>query len=327
MARSSRISNRGSLYTYLFRWVRSFHYDRVGLVIHRSLQHRLSGLSAEIAYNAIFSLFPAILALLTAIGLLNLPETQLRDVLRDFDGVIPIEATALVKIVIDDLRGSSNQGLFSLSFAAAIWISSSVMSSIMSALDQIHGIARRQLRPFWKAKLVAIGLSVGTMVLLIGALVTVFMGEMGINLMAKTIAAQNYTVGLPSFATMLLWIWQMLSLPIALTIVGVSIGFIYRYGPSRWQSKTPLVPGVLVATGLWAIVSGGLRFYVSTFGNYNQAYGAVGAVIILLLWLYLSAFAMLVGAEVNAVLESQTLWENDVVESKIIHPRVIHPRA
>ena len=309
MPRSSRIPDpiylcRG-LFKDLLKGLRSLHYDRVGLVIRRSLQHRLPGLSAEIAYSAIFSLFPAILALLTAIGSLNLPETQLRDALRDFNGVIPIEATALVKIVIDDLRGSSNQGLFSLSFAAAIWISSSVMSSMMSALDQIHGVSRRQLRPFWKAKLVAIGLSVGTMVLLIGALVTLFMGEMGINLIVKTIAAQKDTVGLPLFATTLLWLWQMLSLPIALTIVGVSLGFIYRYGPSRWQSKTSSVPGILVATGLWAIVSGGLRFYVSTFGNYNQAYGAVGAVIILLLWLYLSAFAMLVGAEVNSVLESQ----------------------
>ena len=304
MPRSPQSSNLSSNRVSLFKWVRSLHYDRVVLVIRRGLQHRLPGLSAEIAYNAIFSLFPAILALLTAIGLLNLPETQLRDVLREFDGVIPIEATALVKIVIDELRGSSSQGLFSVSFAAAIWISSSVMGSIMSALDQIHGISRRQLRPFWKAKLVAIGLSVGTMVLLIGALVTVFVGEMSINLIAKTIASRQDTGGLPLFATTLLWIWQMLSLPIALTIVGISLKFIYRYGPSRWQRGTPLTPGVLVATGLWAIVSGGLRFYVSTFGNYNQAYGAVGAVIILLLWLYLSAFAMLIGAEVNAVLES-----------------------
>ncbi len=326
MPRSPKLSNPVSL----FKWVRSLHYDRVVLVVRRSLQHRLPGLSAEIAYNAIFSLFPAILALLTAIGLLNLPETQLRDVLREFDGVVPIEATALVKIVIDELRGSSSQGLFSLSFVAAIWISSSVMGSMMSALDQIYGISRRQLRPFWKAKLVAIGLSVGTMVLLIGALVTVFMGEMGINLIAKIIASQQDTVGLPLFATTLLRVWQMLSLPMALTIVGISLKFIYRYGPSRWQHGTPLTPGVLVATGLWAIVSGGLRFYVSTFGNYNQAYGAVGAVIILLLWLYLSAFAMLIGAEVNAVLESQIRRNQPVINPKainLINPKAINPRV
>ena len=316
MLRSPRLIHYLNLLKWdLLKWLRSFHYDRIGFIIRRSLQHRLPGLSAEIAYNAIFSLFPAILALLTAIGLLNLPETQLREVVRDLDGVVPGEATALVKIVIDELRGSSSQGLFSLSFAAAIWTSSSVMGSMMSALDQIHGISRRQLRPFWKAKLVAIGLSVGTMILLIGAVVTVFMGEMGINLIAKTVAAQNNTVGLPLFATTFLWMGQMLSLPIALTIVGVSLGFIYRYGPSRWQRGTPIVPGVLVATGVWAIVSGGLRFYVSTFGNYNQAYGAVGAVIILLLWLYLSAFAMLIGAEVNAVLESQTLRNKPVFKS------------
>ena len=325
MRRSPPLTHPSSNRVSLWKWVRSLHYRRVILVVRRSLQHRLPGLSAEIAYNAIFSLFPAILALLTAIGLLNLPETQLRDVLREFDGVIPGEATALVKIVIDELRGSSSQGLFSLSFAAAIWISSSVMGSMMSALDQIHGISRRQLRPFWKAKLVAIGLSLGTMVLLIGALVTVFMGEMGINLIARAIGSQQDSVGLPFFATTLLGLWQMLSLPMSLTIVGISLGFIYRYGPSRWHDQTPLAPGVLVATGLWAIVSGGLRFYVSTFGNYNQAYGAVGAVIILLLWLYLSAFAMLIGAEVNAVLESQLQRNNPAIRPRV-HSKFINPK-
>jgi membrane protein len=274
-------------------WLRSLQVHRLGIVVQRSFHHRLAGLSAEIAYNAIFSLFPAILTLLAAIGLLKLPETELHNLLRDLNAVIPDAATTLIQIVIDELRRSASQELFSVSFGMAIWVSSSVMGSIMSALDQIHRVPRHQHRPFWKAKLVAIGLSLGTMVLLMAALTTVLIGEMGIHLMA------NHS---HFFAPTLLWLWQSLSLPIALGILGASLGFIYRYGPSRWQKGSPVFPGTLVATGLWAIVSGAFRFSVITFNRYNQAYGAIGAVIILLLWLYLSAFALLIGAEVNAVL-------------------------
>jgi membrane protein len=283
------------------------------MVIRRSLNHRLAGLSAEIAYNAIFSIFPAILTLLAAIGLLNLPETDLRSLLRDLNGVIPGEATALVQIVIDELRRSASQELFSLSFVGAIWISSSVMGSIMSALDHIHRIPKRQHRPFWKAKLVAIGLSLGTMLLLMVALVTVVVGEMGIHLMA------NHS---NQFAPTLFWMWQTLSLPIALSVVAASLSFIYRYGPSRWQKHDPLIPGVLVATGLWAIVSGAFRFYVIFFNSYNQAYGAIGAVIILLLWLYLSAFSMLIGTEVNVVLGDQYRKTLDLNKVRLAYDRI-----
>jgi len=272
-------------------FIRSLQFQRIAIVIRRGMHNRIAGLSAEIAYNAIFSLFPAILTLLTAIGTLNLPQGQFREIIQNFNGVIPEEAMTLVRIVIDELRGTSNQGLFSLSFVLAIWISSSVMSSIMSALDQIHRIPKRRYRPFWQAKLVAIALSLGTLVLLLGAIVTVFVGDLSVQL----VAGQSDLL-----APTILRIWQLLSRPLSLAIVMATLGFIYRYGPSR--KNTPILPGALVATGLWAIVSGGFRFYVINFGNYNQVYGAVGAVMILLLWLYVSAFAMLIGAQVNNVL-------------------------
>ncbi len=258
------------------------------------MHHRIAGLSAEIAYNAVFSIFPAILTLLTAIGSLNLPESQLLEITQNINGVVPEEAIALVKIVIDGLRGTSNQGLFSLSFGVTLWISSSVMGSIMSALDQIYHIPKRRHRPFWKSKLVAIGLSLGTLVLLLGAIVTMFIGDLGVELLKH----RSHLL-----APMVVWIWQTLSLPLSLSIIMATLWFIYRYGLSRWQPNAPILPGVLVATGLWAIISGGFRLYVINFGNYNQVYGAIGAMMILLLWLYVSAFAMLIGAQVNNVLE------------------------
>ncbi len=281
-------------------FLRSLQFQRLPIVVRRCIHHRIVGLSAEIAYNAIFSIFPAILTLLTAIGSLNLPQGQLLEITQNINGVVPEEAIALVRIVIDGLRGTSSQELFSLSFGLAIWISSSVMGSIMSALDQIYHIPKRRHRPFWKAKLVAIALSLGTLLLLIVAIITMFIGDLGVELLKHRINL---------FAPMIVWIWQMLSLPLSLVIIMATLGFIYRYGLSRWRRGAPILPGVLVATGLWAIVSGGFRLYVINFGNYNQVYGAIGALMILLLWLYVSAFAMLIGAQVNNVLEDSMFGE------------------
>jgi membrane protein len=286
-------SSRGSR-DFSIAFLRSLQFHRIPIVIRRCLHNRIAGHSAEIAYNAIFSMFPAILTLLTAIGTLNLPESQLLEITHNFNGVIPEEAIALVRIVVDGLRGTSSQRLFSLSFGLAIVISSNVMGSIMSALDQINHIPKRRRRPFWKSKLVAIALSVGTLVLFVGSIATLFIGDLGVEL----IQHRSHLL-----APIVVWVWQILSLPLSSIIFMLTLAFIYRYGPSRWRKGSPILPGVLVATGLWSIVSGGFRFYVINFGNYNQVYGAIGAVIILLLWLYVSAFVLLIGAQVNNVLE------------------------
>ncbi|HEY9846392.1 MAG TPA: YihY/virulence factor BrkB family protein, partial [Candidatus Caenarcaniphilales bacterium] len=104
------------------------------------------------------------------------------------------------------------------------------------------------------------------------------------------------------FETGLLEVWQLFSWPLALGMIAIAAAFIYRYGPSHWRSGTPILPGAILAALLWATVSGLFRLYVSRFGNYNQAYGAVGAVIVLLLWLYLSALSLLIGAQLNVTI-------------------------
>lgn len=273
-----------------FRFFKYLNFKVLLEVIRRSGKHRIAGLSAEIAYNAIFALFPAILAVLTAIGLLKLSEADFRSFTDQLKGVVPNEAMALIRGFLQQLRTGHNQGLFSISFLLAVWISSGVLGSTMAALDQIHEIPRSRMRPFWRAKLVSIGLTLGTFLLLVTALLIVFISDFGVRTAAQQ--SGNY---------LLLGIWRFFSLPVSLTIVALSLTFIYRYGTSRWRKGTPILPGAILATLLWAMLSGGLRFYVANFGNYNQAYGAIGAVIVLLLWLYLSAFAMLLGSQLNVV--------------------------
>jgi membrane protein len=261
-------------------------------VLRRSGRHRLLGLSAEIAYNAIFALFPALLAVISAIGLLALPESNFRPLISRIGEVLPDEAMGVIQAFLQTLRTSKNQGLFSLSFGAAIWVSSNVLGSSMAALDKIHEVPPAQIRPFWQAKLVAIGLSLGTFVLLLIALMVVVVSDV----MVQKVAYQSGTM-----ANMLFQFWHLLSLPIALSIIAATLGFIYRYGTSDRRKGTPIMPGAVIASVLWTMLSGLLRLYIAYFGNYNQAYGAIGAVIILLLWLYLSAFSMLLGSQLNVV--------------------------
>ncbi len=277
---------------------RFFHFFRYldgwvfAEVMRRAGRHRLLGLSAEIAYNSIFALFPAILAVVSAIGLLDLPESSFQPFIRQLNPVVPDEALVLIRSFLQTLRTSKNQGLFSLSFLASIWVSSNVMGAAMAALDQIHQIPQRRIRPFWKAKLVSISLSFATFWLLVAALVTLVVSDF----MVRKVVHRS-----GDFAHALLYCWHLLSLPIALAIVALALGFIYRYGVSSCQRRTPIMPGAFLAALLWAGFSGLFRFYIAEFGNYNQAYGAIGAVIILLLWLYLSAFAMLLGSQLNVV--------------------------
>ncbi len=280
---------------FRIRFIRFFYYLNFKTfcqILGATLQQRLPGLAAEMAYNAMLSVFPAILTMLTAIGLFDTAtRSTFRDLIMQLSEVAPQEVVTLVEDFIQaQLYGNPSRELFSLSFVATLWVASNALNSAMVALDQIFQTPRRRVRPFWKARLIAIGLTLGTISLMILAAFSVLIS----GLVVDQVASRSGALAPP-----LLRLWQLLSWPLALGMVAIAAAFIYRYGPSYWRVGTPLMPGAIVAAFLWAGVSALFRSYVTNFGNYNQIYGAVGAVIILLLWLYLSSLALLLGAQLN----------------------------
>jgi membrane protein len=273
------------------RFVRFFqhlNWATLKTIFQQAGQRRLMGLSAEMAYNAMLALFPAILAVLTAIGLFQSPKSAFEGIAAKLSEVAPQEVLFLIEGFVQEISLSHNQGLFSISFIAAIWASSGALSAAMTALDQIHEIPQAQVRPFWKAKLVSLALTIGTIVLLITASFVVFISDLIVQLLVRESGLWE-----------VLSFWRLLSWPLALGIVSIASGFVYRYGPSRWVPGTPIMPGAILAAVLWAIVSAGFRLYVANFGNYNRAYGAVGAVIVLMLWLYVTSLVLLIGDQLN----------------------------
>ncbi|MHC0061719.1 YihY/virulence factor BrkB family protein [Nostoc sp. UIC 10890] len=274
-----------------FRFFRHLNWRTLKKTFSRTMERRLLGLASEIAFNAMLSLFPAILAIITAIGLLaeSLQNTfkQLAILLSQ---VLPEEALVLIRdFATTEITNSRNSGLFSLSFILAIWTASGAVSTAMTALDQIHQIPPEKIRPFWKAKLVSLGLTIGTMLLLVLASLSVFTSDWLLGMVVSGNSSLMF----------LLHLWQLLRWPLALSIVAVAFGFVYRYGPSQWNPGTPMMPGAILAAVFWAMLSAIFRLYVANFGNYNKVYGAVGAVIVLMLWLSMSAAVMLIGDQLN----------------------------
>ncbi|QFS49052.1 YihY/virulence factor BrkB family protein [Nostoc sphaeroides] len=274
-----------------FRFFRHLNWRTLKKTFARTMERRLFGLASEIAFNAMLSLFPAILAIVTAIGLLaESLQATFKQLATQLSQVLPEQALTLIRdFATTEITNSKNTGLFSLSFVLAIWTASGAVSTAMTAFDQIHQIPPENIRPFWKAKLVSLGLTVGTMLLLVLASFLVFTSD----LLLKMVVRGNDSL------IFLFHLWQLLSWPLALSIVAVAFSFIYRYGPSQWNPGTPMMPGAILAAVFWAILSALFRLYVANFGNYNKVYGAVGAVIVLMLWLSMSAAVLLIGDQLN----------------------------
>jgi membrane protein len=276
------------------RFIRFFghlHWRTLKKTFASTIERRLFGLASEIAFNAMLSLFPAILALITAIGLLaESLQATFRQLAVQLSQVLPEEALDLIRnFATTEITNSKNSGLFSLSFVLAIWTASGAVSTAMTALDQIHQVPSEKMRPFWKAKLVSLGLTIGTMLLLVLASFLVFTSDWLLAMVVRENGSLSF----------LLDIWKLLRWPLALSIVAMAFGFVYRYGPSQWNSGTPMMPGAILAAVFWAILSALFRLYVANFGNYNKVYGAVGAVIVLMLWLSMSAAVLLIGDQLN----------------------------
>jgi membrane protein len=259
--------------------------------VNNVIERRLLGLASEIAFNAMLSLFPAILTIFTAIGLF---EESLQDTFKEwtleFSQVAPVEVLNLIRDFINtEIASSKNSSLFSLSFIIALWTASGAVSTAMTALDQIHKTPKDKIRPFWQAKIISLTLTIGSILLLILASFLAFISDYLLHFLLGNNKSFNYV----------LQIWQMLRWFLALGLISLANAFLYCFGPSRRDRHLPMMSGAILAALFWAILSALFRLYVSNFGNYNKAYGAVGAIIVLMLWLYLTAVVFLVGDQLN----------------------------
>jgi len=251
------------------------------------------GRAAQLAYYFLLALFPLLLFLTSVIGLVMGAETSLRESLFAYLGtVLPGSASQLVNTTILEVTKSSGGGKIAFGILAALWAASNGMGAITQSLNIAYDV--EESRAWWKQRLTAVGLTVALSLLIISALLLVLYG----GRIADYVAA-SYGYG-ESFAIA----WKVIQWPIALAFVLLAFASIYYFAPDVKDQKWIWVtPGAVLGVTIWLLVSFSFRVYLHFFDSYSKTYGALGAVIVLMLWLYLTGAAILIGGEVNAEIE------------------------
>src|SRR3954451_12005750 len=255
-------------------------------------QDNLTDWAAALTYYGILAIFPAILALVSILGLVGTSATQ--PLIDNLGKVAPGPAQQIFTSAITNLQKSSGAAgiAFIIGLATALWSASGYVSAFMRASNSIYDV--EEGRPIWKP----LPTRVGTTLVLLVMLAAVAIGVVLTGGLAKQV---GNLVGVGSTAVD---VWNIAKWPVILIAVMTMFAFIYWAAPNvkhpkfRWVS-----PGGILGVILWLVASAAFAFYVATFASYNKTYGALGGVIVFLVWLWISNIAILLGAEFNAELE------------------------
>jgi membrane protein len=252
------------------------------------LQHESMGSSAQIAYYLLFATFPCLFALASLLAFLPVPDLIER-LLAALGTIVPPAAVDLMRDSVRRLVTHQRSGFFSVSLLVTVWAAANAADATMQGLNRVHGL--REFRPFWKTRGIALTMAVGAGVLAVLGLLGLWFGAH----VSAWWAARGGLGPLP------VQFWVVARWPLVLLLLIVAVDQLYFFGPAaelRWRWVTP---GAVVAVVGWVAASLGFSLYVRHFGSYNATYGSIGAFIILLTWMYLSAFFVLLGAEINVV--------------------------
>lgn len=271
----------------------------------------MSLVAAGVAYYALMALFPALAAGVGIYGLISDPH-QIQQQVQLLQGVIPQDALNLIQRQLSSLASASG-GALSLGVIGglllSLWSATSGVKELIFALNIAYDEPEK--RGFLKLNALALALTLGAIVFTLLALALVvalpaLLGMLGLGEMTRGLVA---------------WLrWPLLA-----AAVIFALAVLYRVGPSRDRPEWRWVSwGSVIATVLWLTGSALFSFYVSNFGSYNETYGSVGAVVVMLLWFYISAFVILLAAQINAEMEHQTEYDTTEGQKRPMGERGAH---
>jgi membrane protein len=253
----------------------------------------------------------------TLLGFVFKSNGQLTGLLLHYlSTTLPGSAFQLIRTVITEVTRSSGSGKLTFGILAALWTANSGMNALEDALNAVYKV--KESRPLWKTYGIALILTVLASLLIIAALTVFLYGGALVQVVSNTVGLR------PAFY----WSWKVAQWPIALFFVSLVASMVYYAAPNvkqrRWQW---LSPGALFATLGWVAASGLLRLYFHFFTNYAKTYGSLGAVMVLLTWLYVTGTMLLLGAEVNMVIETAAVRANAVPPEDRPTPTTSDPEA
>ncbi len=256
------------------------------------MEDGLTDWAAALTYYSILSLFPALIALFSVVGLVGTSATE--PLVENLATFAPGEARDILVNAIEGLAESQGAAglLFAVGLAGALWSASGYVGGFMRASNAIYDI--EEGRPFWKTIPLRIGITIVMLVLLAAsAIMVVVTGPLA--------EAVGDLIGLGDLAVT---VWDIAKWPVLLLLVSVMFAILYWASPNvRQPGFRWITPGGVLAVVIWMIASGLFALYVAGFSSYNKTYGSLGAVITFLVWLWITNLAILLGAEFNAELQ------------------------
>jgi len=259
-------------------------------VVAEFTEDEIAGRAAQLAYYFLFALFPFFIFLAALLAYVPIPNLMER-IMGTVGRVAPGATSEIIEQNIGRLLTQPRGGLLSFGILVSLWVSSSAIVAIGESLNRAYGV--REERPFWKVRGIAILLTIGLATLVIVSTALLIFGpELGEWL------ANRFRAG-PAFDL----VWSALRWPVAISLMIVAAALIYYFTPDVEQEWRWITPGSVFAVLTWLAMTLGFGYYVDHFGQYDKTYGSLGAVVVLLTWMYMSGMALLIGGEINAEIE------------------------
>jgi membrane protein len=279
----------GSLKDALKRTVAEFREDN------------LTDWAAALTYYGILSIFPALIVFVSVIGLIGAPVTE--PLLDNIGAFAPSEAKDILTNAVEGLeRSRGGAGILAIvGIGGALWAASGYVAAFIRAANIVWDV--EEGRPVWKTLPLRVGVTALLIVLLaVSALIVVFTGPLA--------ERAGDVIGVSS---VVVTVWDIAKWPLLVLIVALMLAILYYAAPNvRQPGFRWITPGAILAVAVWIVASAAFALYVANFGSYNKTYGSLGAVIIFLVWLWLTNVAVLLGAELNAELERRRQIEKGV---------------
>jgi membrane protein len=248
-----------------------------------------ASIAAQLAYYFALALFPALLFVVALASYLPFPV--INDVVNALAPIAPPEVLAIIRQQLESIVAGEQTSLLTIGILGALWSSSGAMTSIVSALNKAYDIP--ETRPWWKVRLLAIGLTIALVVFVLLSFTIIVTGPNAGQWLTQWFGLSD------AFDTA----WRYVRWPLTFALATTGIAIVFYYAPDADQDWAWITPGSIATTILWVLFSLLFRLYVTRVGDYAATYGALAGAAILLLWLYFSGLALLIGGELNSEIE------------------------
>lgn len=260
---------------------------------------RATGLAAQQAYYYMLALFPLLILLIAIVPYLNIDPQKAINVVNQ---LLPSQSAELLRDNVVKLVSDRNGGLLTFGIIGTIWSASNGMNAFIKAMNIAFDV--KETRSFIKARLLSIMLTIGLILAFVVALLLPVFGSVILDTVESIIKIpEPFDI-----------VFNIVRWLVAIIVMAAVLAGLYRVAPNKHYPFKHVIPGAIFATVVWQLISLGFSFYVSNFGNYSATYGSIGGVIVLMLWLFLTGLALVLGGEINALYHRDKTGEEPIEE-------------